>query len=64
MIGDPARQFNSLGRAAASKRKRAFEMPTLRETLLAALHARISAMPAAGLRGDVLPERVPAAGPR
>ena len=37
-------------------------MPTPRETILAALHARLSALPAAVLRGDVLPERVPAAG--
>ena len=33
-----------------------------RETVLAALHARLSALPATALRGDVLPERVPAAG--
>ena len=37
-------------------------MPTLRETILAALHARLSALPATALRGEVLPERVPAAG--
>ncbi|CAN1577565.1 hypothetical protein MCELHM10_04159 [Paracoccaceae bacterium] len=37
-------------------------MPTPRETILAALHARLSALPAAALRGDVLPERVPADG--
>ena len=37
-------------------------MPTLRETILAALHARLSALPAAALRGDVLPERLPTAG--
>lgn len=38
-------------------------MPTPRETILAALHARLSALPAAAaLRGDVLPERVPTAG--
>ena len=37
-------------------------MPTPRETILAALHARLSALPATALRGDVLPERVPAAG--
>jgi hypothetical protein len=37
-------------------------MPSLRETILAALHARLSAMPATALRGDVLPERVPADG--
>jgi hypothetical protein len=35
---------------------------TQRETILAALHARLLALPATALRGDVLPERVPAAG--
>ncbi|OYU38907.1 MAG: acyl-CoA transferase [Pseudorhodobacter sp. PARRP1] len=37
-------------------------MPTPRETSLTALHARLSALPVTALRGDVLPERVPAAG--
>jgi hypothetical protein len=37
-------------------------MPTLRETILAALHARLSSLPATALRGEVLPERVPAEG--
>lgn len=37
-------------------------MPTPRETILAALHVRLSALLATALRGDVLPERVPAAG--
>ena len=37
-------------------------MPTPRETILTALHARLLALPAAALRGDVLPERVPTAG--
>ena len=37
-------------------------MPTPRETILAALHARLSALPATVVRGEVLPERVPAAG--
>lgn len=37
-------------------------MPTPRETILAALHARLTALPATALRGDVLPERVSAAG--
>lgn len=37
-------------------------MPILRETILAALHARLSALPATVLRGEVLPERVPAGG--
>ena len=35
-------------------------MPTPRETILAALHERLSALAATALRGDVLPERVPA----
>jgi hypothetical protein len=35
---------------------------TPRETILAALHARLSALPATALRGEVLPERVPVAG--
>lgn len=35
---------------------------TIRENILAALHARLSALPATALRGDVLPERVPAEG--
>ena len=33
-----------------------------RETILAALHARLSTLPATSLRGEVLPERVPAEG--
>ncbi len=37
-------------------------MPTPRETILAALHARLSALPATALRGEVLPERVPPEG--
>lgn len=37
-------------------------MPTTRENILAALHARLSALPATVLRGEVLPERVSAAG--
>ena len=37
-------------------------MPTLRETILTALHAGLSTLPATALRGDVLPERVPAVG--
>ncbi len=37
-------------------------MPTIRETILTALQARLSTLPAAALRGDVLPERVPADG--
>ena len=37
-------------------------MPTTRETILAALHARLLALPATALRGEVLPERVPASG--
>lgn len=38
-------------------------MPTLRETILTALHARLSTLPATALRSDVLPERVPPDGP-
>jgi len=37
-------------------------MPTPRETILAALYARLSALPSTALRGDVLPERVPTEG--
>ncbi len=37
-------------------------MPTPRETILAALHARLLALPATALRGEVLPERVPTEG--
>lgn len=37
-------------------------MPTPRETILVALHARLSALPVTALRGDVLPERIPPAG--
>ena len=38
-------------------------MPTIRETIFTALHARLSALPDNALRGGVLPpERVPTAG--
>lgn len=37
-------------------------MRTPREIVLAAMHARLLALPATVLRGDVLPERVPADG--
>jgi len=37
-------------------------MPSTRETILQALHAALQAQPAPVLRGEVLPERVPAAG--
>jgi hypothetical protein len=37
-------------------------MASPRTTILAALHARLSALPATALRGEVLPERVPAEG--
>ncbi len=37
-------------------------MPTPRETILAALLARLASLPATVLRGEVLPERVPAEG--
>ncbi len=36
-------------------------MPSPRETILTESHARLLALPATALRGDVLPERVPAA---
>ena len=37
-------------------------MPTTRETILAALQARLQPLAALTLRDDVLPERIPAAG--
>jgi hypothetical protein len=37
-------------------------MSSIRETILTALHARLLALPATVLRGEVLPERVPAVG--
>ena len=37
-------------------------MPTPRETILAALHARLQTLAAPVLRGEVLPERIPASG--
>ena len=37
-------------------------MPTSRETILAALHSLLQALPATALRGEVLPERVPTEG--
>lgn len=37
-------------------------MTSHREQILAALHARLSALPATALRGEVLPERVPKEG--
>ena len=37
-------------------------MPSPREIVLTALHARLSVLPATALRGEVLPERVPAQG--
>ena len=37
-------------------------MPTIRETILTALHVRLQTLPATALRGEVLPERIPAAG--
>ncbi|TMM49205.1 acyl-CoA transferase [Sulfitobacter sabulilitoris] len=37
-------------------------MPTPRETILTALYARLSALPATTLRGEVLPERIPSEG--
>ena len=37
-------------------------MTSIRETILTSLHARLLTLPATALRGEVLPERVPAAG--
>ena len=37
-------------------------MPTTRETILATLHTRLQTLTALVLRGDVLPERIPATG--
>lgn len=37
-------------------------MPTTRETILSALHSLLQTLPATALRGEVLPERVPALG--
>ena len=37
-------------------------MPTTRETVLSALHARLQPLTALTLRDEVLPERIPAAG--
>ena len=37
-------------------------MPRIRETLLSALHGRLSKLDATALRGEILPERVPTAG--
>ena len=37
-------------------------MPTTRETVINALHARLLTLAAPVLRGDVLPERIPASG--
>ena len=37
-------------------------MPTTRETILATLHTRLQTLAASVLRGDVLPERIPATG--
>jgi hypothetical protein len=51
-----------LASAAQTLSQQASIMPTPRETILTTLHARISTLPATALRGEVLPERVPAAG--
>lgn len=37
-------------------------MPTTRETIFLALHARLATLSATALRGEILPERVPAEG--
>lgn len=55
------RRPKSQSRARSSERSGS-AMPTTRENILAALHARLSALPATVLRGEVLPERVSAAG--
>ena len=47
---------------SAGEDSKLLTMPTFRETILTALHARLSALPATALRGEVLPERVPAEG--
>jgi hypothetical protein len=39
-----------------------YVLPATRETILQALHAALQSQPAPVLRGEVLPERVPAAG--
>ena len=39
-----------------------WRMPTTRETVLAALYARLQTLAALTLRDEVLPERIPAAG--
>jgi hypothetical protein len=39
-----------------------YPMPTTRETILAALHARLQPLAALTLRDEVLPERIPPAG--
>ncbi len=39
-----------------------YHLTSARESILAALHARLSTLPATALRGEVLPERVPAEG--
>ena len=37
-------------------------MPSIRETVLTALHARLQTLAAPVLRGEVLPERIPTSG--
>jgi hypothetical protein len=37
-------------------------MPSLRETLLSTLHTTLSTLPTTVLRGEILPERIPATG--
>ena len=38
------------------------KMPSVRETVLAALHVRLQTLAGPVLRGDVLPERIPTTG--
>ena len=51
-----------VGIAANTECQQMSVMPSPRETILTALHALLSALPATALRGEVLPERIPAAG--
>src|SRR5699024_4306371 len=59
----PSRPRNPTGITETGRsRISGIAMATPRETILTALHARLSALPATALRGDVLPERVSSAG--
>jgi len=54
--------MNNWAPADHHKERKGVSMPSPRETILSALFARLSALPATGLRGDVLPERLPGSG--